>query len=55
MSKNYSQPGTAVNRATYIVTLDGKRVRIMANFRQIMALLPLICAGRQQMEVAHVQ
>ena len=55
MSKNYSQPGTAVNRATYIVTLDGKRVRIMASFRQIMALLPLICAGRQQMEVAHVQ
>lgn len=47
MSKNYSQSGTAVNRATYIVTLDGKRVRIMADFRQIMALLPLICAGRQ--------
>ena len=23
MSKNYSQPGTAVNQATYIVTLDG--------------------------------
>ena len=54
MSKNYSQPGTAVNQATYIVTLDGKRVRIMANFRQIMALLPLIFAGRQQMEAAHV-
>lgn len=50
MSKNYSQPGTAVNQATYIVTLDGKRVRIMANFRQIMALLPLICAGRQLKE-----
>lgn len=43
MSKNYSQPGTAVNQATYIVTLDGKRVRIMA-------LLPLICAGRQLKE-----
>lgn len=55
MSKNYSQPGTVVNRATYIVTLDGKRVRIMANFRQIMALLPLICASRQQMEDVHVQ
>ncbi|EEB34293.1 hypothetical protein [Desulfovibrio piger] len=50
MSKNYSQPGTAVNQATYIVTLDGKRVRIMANFRQIMALLPLICAVRQLKE-----
>lgn len=50
MSKNYSQPGTAVNQATYIVTLQGRRVRIMANFRQIMALLPLICAGRQLKE-----
>ena len=50
MSKNYSQPGTAVNQATYIVTLDGKRVRIMANCRQHMALLPLICAGRQLKE-----
>lgn len=54
MSKNYSQPGTAVNQATYIVTLDGKRVRIMANFRQIMAMLPLICAGRQLKEAVHV-
>ena len=50
MSKNYSQSGMAVNQATYIVTLDGKRVRIMANFRQIMALLPLISAGRQLKE-----
>ena len=51
MSKNYSQPGTAVNQATYIVTLDGKRVRIMANFRQIMALLPHhLPLGRQQKE-----
>lgn len=47
MSKNYSQPGTAVNQATYIVTLQGRRVRVLANFRQIMAMLPLICAGRQ--------
>lgn len=52
MSKNYSQPGTAVNQATYIVTLQGRRVRVLANFRQIMAMLPLICAGRQPRKAA---
>lgn len=50
MTKTYSQPGTAVNQTTYIVTLQGRRVRVLANFRQIMALLPLICAGRQLKE-----
>lgn len=55
MDKTYPQPGTAVNRATYIVTLQGRRVRILADFRQIMALLPLICPCRQQKESAHVQ
>lgn len=54
MTKIYPQPGTAVNQATYIVTLQGRRVRILADFRQIMAMLPLIYAGRQQRGAAHV-
>lgn len=52
MSKNYSQSGATVNQATYIVTLHGRRVRVLANFRQIMAMLPLICAGLQPRKAA---
>lgn len=47
MDKTYSQVGMVVNRATYIINLDGRRIRLVAGFRQIMAILPLIQAGRR--------
>lgn len=47
MNKKYSQHGTAVNRTTYIISLGGRRIRLVADFHQIMAMLPLIQAVRQ--------